>query len=66
MESLFPKAKPGMASIYGKISESTLKNPLSNVGQIKNSTIKIIVKGKEIDFDRKDPIFSLSEPTKNK
>jgi hypothetical protein len=66
MESLFPKLAPGQASIYGKISESTRCNPASNVDQIKQQNISIMVRGKKIDFNRKDPIFSLTKANNTK
>lgn len=66
MESLFPKLAPGQASIYGKISESTRSNPASNIDQIKTQNISIMVRGRRIDFNRKDPIFSLSKINETK
>jgi hypothetical protein len=52
-----------MNSFFGKISTTTLSNPASNVHQLKSTEAKILVKGKSMDYHRKDEIFELKGPT---
>lgn len=62
MESLFPKQKSGVTSIFQKISDSTRKTYATNVGHLKTNTITVMVKGKKIEFNRKDRLFELTGP----
>lgn len=54
-------SKKNINSFFERISDSTRSNPTSNVAQIKIACAVIAVKGKKIEFDRKDPIFSRKE-----
>jgi len=66
MEGLFPQQKAGMTSIFAKISETTRNTTASNVNNLNSQTDKIIVRGKEIEYNRKDKIFDLAAPTSKK
>lgn len=67
MESTIVKSQPNnMSSFFGKISESTRSNPATNVAQLKTTCSRINVRGKIIDFNRKEEIFQMQGPTSKK
>jgi hypothetical protein len=69
MESLTDKKKPRANvkdSFFARLSDATVSTPASNANQIKTGGCEIVVKGKTIEFERKDPIFSLRRPIEEK
>lgn len=64
--SLIKSQAKNMSSFFGKISESTRSSPATNVAQLKTTWCKINVRGKTIEFDRKEEIFELKRPTDKK
>ena len=48
-----------MSSFFERLSETTKTYPASNMSQLENELAIILVKGRKIEFNRKDKIFYL-------
>lgn len=65
MESIMKKNK-NINSFFEKISDTTRTSQANNVAQIKTAQTSILIKGKQIEFNRKDVIFTMKGQTANK
>ena len=65
MES-FVRRNNNVNSFFERISDTTRNNPATNVAQIATNGTMINIRGKKIEFNRRDEIFSLVKPTEEK